>query len=53
MTAGMLHDHAESEVLVSLEHVVKEFTVRSSRLFARPKEVVHAVSDVTLTSGPR
>ena len=44
----MLHDHAESEVLVSLEHVVKEFKVRSSRLFARTKEVVHAVSDVTL-----
>jgi oligopeptide/dipeptide ABC transporter ATP-binding protein len=48
VTARMLHDHAENDVLVSLEHVVKEFKVRSSRLFARTKEVVHAVSDVTL-----
>ena len=35
-------------MLVSLEHVVKEFKARSARLFARTKETVHAVSDVTL-----
>src|SRR6478672_2127289 len=37
-----------SEVLVGLEHVVKEFAVRSASLFTRTKERVHAVSDVTL-----
>ena len=37
-----------NEVLVSLDHVVKEFAVRSASLFTRTKERVHAVSDVTL-----
>jgi oligopeptide/dipeptide ABC transporter ATP-binding protein len=36
------------ETLVRLEHVVKEFPVRTSGFFSRGKERVHAVSDVTL-----
>ena len=36
------------EPLVQLEHVVKEFPVRSASLFSRARERVHAVSDVTL-----
>ena len=37
-----------SEPLVSLEHVVKEFPVKSGGLFRRSRDKVHAVSDVSL-----
>jgi ABC-type microcin C transport system duplicated ATPase subunit YejF len=48
VTGRISRDGAKSDVLVSIEHVVKEFKVRSARLFARTKDIVHAVSDVTL-----
>jgi oligopeptide/dipeptide ABC transporter ATP-binding protein len=48
VTARTSHDEPKSDVLVNLEHVVKEFKVRSARSFARTKDIVHAVSDVTL-----
>ena len=38
--------------LVSLEHVVKEFPVKSGRLFVPSREKVHAVSDVSLEVRP-
>jgi ABC-type oligopeptide transport system ATPase subunit len=41
-------DVPSGEPLVRLEHVVKEFPVRSASLFSRARERVHAVSDVTL-----
>jgi oligopeptide/dipeptide ABC transporter ATP-binding protein len=37
-----------TDVLVRLDHVVKEFPVRSGSFVARKRERVHAVSDVTL-----
>jgi oligopeptide transport system ATP-binding protein len=36
------------DALVRLEHVVKEFPVKSGSIVARKRERVHAVSDVTL-----
>ena len=36
-----------NEVLLKIEHLVKDFPVKSGRLFGRTKEVVHAVSDVS------
>ncbi len=36
------------EVLVSAEHIVKHFPVKSGNLFRGSREVVHAVDDVSL-----
>jgi oligopeptide/dipeptide ABC transporter ATP-binding protein len=44
----MINTAVGTDVLVRLEHVVKEFPVKSGSLFARKREHVHAVSDVTL-----
>ena len=41
-------DRRDAEPLVRLEHVVKEFRVKSAGIFSRTQERVHAVSDVTL-----
>ena len=42
------HSARPGEPLVSLEHVVKEFPVKSGGLLSRSREKVHAVSDVSL-----
>ena len=47
LTAAHVSAHP-GEPLVSLEHVVKEFPVKSGGLLWRSREKVHAVSDVSL-----
>jgi oligopeptide transport system ATP-binding protein len=48
MTASTLSSARLGEPLVRLEHVVKEFPVKSGSFFARSRERVHAVADVSL-----
>jgi oligopeptide/dipeptide ABC transporter ATP-binding protein len=47
-TTAVKPTSAPADVLVRLEHVAKEFPVKSGSLFARRRERVHAVSDVSL-----
>ncbi|HWD24517.1 MAG TPA: oligopeptide/dipeptide ABC transporter ATP-binding protein [Acidimicrobiales bacterium] len=38
---------SDSDVLVEIDHVVKHFPLRETRVFGRERAVVHAVDDVT------
>jgi oligopeptide transport system ATP-binding protein len=48
MTASTVPSARPGEPLVRLKHMVKEFPVKSGSFFARSRERVHAVADVSL-----